>query len=74
VFALAGLWKADEGKDQFTMLTTTPNDSVAPHHYRMPFILLPEQYADWLGDNWQRVLENPDKGPLEKIRKQPELF
>ncbi len=58
----------------FVMLTTTPNDSVAPHHHRMPFILRAEQYTDWLGDNWQRVLANPDKAALEKIRKQAELF
>jgi hypothetical protein len=25
-------------------------------------------------DDWLRVLENPDRAPLEKIQKQPELF
>ena len=58
----------------FTMLTTTPNDSVKPYHHRMPLIVRPEFYDAWLGNDWQTVLENPDKGPLEKLKKQPELF
>ena len=40
----------------------------------VPFLLQPGQYADWLGDAWLQVLANPDKAPLEKIQKQPELF
>ena len=56
------------------MLTTTPNDSVKPYHHRMPLIVRPEFYDAWLGNDWQTVLENPDKGPLEKLKKQPELF
>jgi putative SOS response-associated peptidase YedK len=73
-FALAGLWRMDDGAERFTMLTTTPNESVSPYHHRMPFVLRPEQHANWLGDDWRRVLENPDKSPLVKIQKQPELF
>jgi hypothetical protein len=34
----------------------------------------PERYADWLGETWLQVLDNPDKASLEKIQKQPELF
>jgi putative SOS response-associated peptidase YedK len=74
VFAMAGLWQPDATGDRFTMLTTTPNASVSPYHHRMPFILRPEQHAAWLGDDWRAVLENPDRDPLEKIQKQPELF
>jgi len=74
VFAMAGLWQSDADGDRFTMLTTTPNASVSPHHHRMPFILRSEQYASWLGDDWFHVLENPDKTPLEKIQRQPDLF
>ena len=74
LFALAGLWQKFDDGEKFTMLTTTPNESVSPYHHRMPFLLQPHQYADWLGDAWLQVLENPDKAPLEKIQKQPELF
>ena len=74
LFALAGLWQKFEDGERFTMLTTTPNASVSPYHHRMPFLIQPRQYADWLGEAWQQVLDNPDKAPLEKIQKQPELF
>jgi putative SOS response-associated peptidase YedK len=90
LFCIAGLWrevladghrprptKADaEGKTRFcyTMLTTTPNESVAKYHHRMPFILKPEQFDLWLGEGWRQVLSAPDHAPLEKIQKQTELF
>ena len=76
-FCIAGLWrielKADTGKS-FTMLTTTPNETVAPYHHRMPFLLRPEQHWEWLCGDWEKVLADPDKRPLEKIEKQPSLF
>jgi hypothetical protein len=40
----------------------------------MPFILMPEQFDSWLGDGWQDMLTEPDRAPLEKFQKQPELF
>jgi len=51
LFAFAGLW--DPGKDgerdpAFTILTTRPNDLVAPFHDRMPVILRPDLEAFWL--------------------------
>jgi putative SOS response-associated peptidase YedK len=55
-------------------LTTSPNESVAKYHHRMPFILKPDQYDSWLGEDWQQVLTEPDHAPLEKIQKQAELF
>jgi putative SOS response-associated peptidase YedK len=74
VFCMAGLWREEAGGKKFTMLTTSPNESVARHHDRMPFILKPEQYEDWLGENWLQTLNRPDHSPLEKFQKQPELF
>ena len=73
-FCFAGLWREEAGKRRYTLLTTTPNDTVSPYHNRMPFILRPEQYRPWLGNDWQDVLQHPDKSPLEKIQKQPDLF
>ena len=53
-FAFAGLWESfRESPDAppletFTILTTTPNDLVAPIHDRMPVILAEEFYGAWL--------------------------
>lgn len=52
-FAFAGLWdlwKSPGGEHirSCTIITTEPNDLVAPIHNRMPAILLPGAYADWL--------------------------
>jgi putative SOS response-associated peptidase YedK len=51
----AGLWARWRGKggdgvvvDSFTILTTTPNEVVAPYHDRMPVILEPADYERWL--------------------------
>ncbi len=53
VFAFAGLWerwsRSESGPlDTFTILTTTPNDLIAGLHDRMPVILPPETYSEWL--------------------------
>jgi len=52
-FAFAGLWERwDRGGDQpldtCTIITTTPNDLVAGLHDRMPVILPPEVFTEWL--------------------------
>jgi len=56
-FAFAGLWenwkelKTQEWIRTFTILTTPPNEVVAPLHDRMPLILTPHDYDDWLDRN-----------------------
>jgi putative SOS response-associated peptidase YedK len=57
-FALAGIWRAYKGnygggdlREMITssMVTTTPNDLVGDTHPdRMPMILAPEDYSQWL--------------------------
>lgn len=51
-FALAGLWERWVGGGQrvesCTILTTTPNEVVAPLHDRMPVILPPPAFDLWL--------------------------
>lgn len=74
IFAIAGLWRVEPDGQKFTMLTCTPNETVAPYHERMPFLLRPEQFDPWLGDGWTKVLNQPDKSPLKKFEKQPGLF
>ncbi|MCC7206978.1 MAG: SOS response-associated peptidase [Anaerolineae bacterium] len=55
-FAFAGLW--EQWRDPsgtplrtFTIITTEPNDLVAPIHNRMPAVLRPDAEAPWLGEN-----------------------
>ena len=51
-FGFAGLWdtwwRGDEKLESFTILTTTPNEIVAPVHDRMPVIVPPEHFDRWL--------------------------
>lgn len=53
-FAFAGLWETwtDESEEtpllSFTVITTEPNDLVKPIHNRMPVILAPDCYDQWL--------------------------
>lgn len=53
VLPFAGLWdRWDQDRDTvietFTILTTTPNEEVAPVHDRMPVILAPDRWEAWL--------------------------
>lgn len=52
LLAFAGLWSEwDSGKETlrtFTIITTTANRELESVHHRMPVILLPDQYDDWL--------------------------
>ncbi|HVT37534.1 MAG TPA: SOS response-associated peptidase [Gemmatimonadaceae bacterium] len=48
-FGFAGLWERNESGDETcTLLTTRPNELVAPVHNRMPCILDREPAARWL--------------------------
>jgi len=52
-FAFAGLWDEWHSSDgstvrSCTIITTTPNKLMATIHDRMPVILEPKNYADWL--------------------------
>lgn len=56
LFAIAGLFDARKDRDgvgtlSFTLVTTTPNDLVAPFHDRMPAILSSEGEEAWIGRN-----------------------
>jgi len=52
-FGFAGLWESWRAADEqailsCTIITTTPNELVAPIHNRMPVILAPQAYELWL--------------------------
>jgi putative SOS response-associated peptidase YedK len=63
VFAIAGLWERWTGPDgvveSCTVLTTEANDLVRPLHDRMPVILDPALFADWL---------NPDNTDTQTLQ------
>lgn len=53
-FSFAGLWESwtppdGEPVESCTILTTRPNDLIAGIHDRMPVILPPDRYNDWIG-------------------------
>jgi putative SOS response-associated peptidase YedK len=56
VIAMAGLWEGwknpvtGEWHKSFAVLTTTANDLVASVHDRMPVILAPDAWPDWLAE------------------------
>lgn len=52
-FAMAGLWEYWKGRGSdlirsFTIITTGPNSLMEPIHNRMPVILNPKDYEEWL--------------------------
>ncbi len=54
-FAFAGLWeiwndksKPDSTYQSCTIITTAASEAIKPVHNRMPMVLRPEVYADWL--------------------------
>jgi putative SOS response-associated peptidase YedK len=63
-FAFAGLWEDWHAPDgsrllSCTIITTRPNELVAPIHNRMPAILAPDAYDLWL---------SPDDQPAERLQ------
>jgi putative SOS response-associated peptidase YedK len=55
IMTFAGLWdtwRGPNGEDvkSFTIITTRPNDLIAPVHDRMPVLLDPACWAGWLGE------------------------
>lgn len=55
LMAMAGLWEswrspAGERLHSFAIVTTAPNELLAPVHDRMPVILGPENWPLWLGE------------------------
>src|ERR1700731_2791853 len=55
LMALAGLWEtwrspAGERVRSFAIITTTPNELCAELHHRMPVVLSPDVWSEWLGE------------------------
>jgi putative SOS response-associated peptidase YedK len=68
-FAFAGLWESwrrgDESLESFTILTTAPNELVAPIHDRMPVIVAPADFDRWLDPTL------PGEGVADLLRPYP---
>ncbi len=47
-FAFAGIWSGTDSEKAFVIITTEPNELVRPVHNRMPVIIEPENYGEWL--------------------------
>ena len=65
-FAFAGLWDAWTGEDgsvydSCTILTTAASDSIRDIHHRMPIILNPDAFHEWLNP------DNQDTSKLETL-------
>ncbi len=65
-FVFAGLWErwddpagTGDTLTTCTLITTTPNETIAPYHDRMPVILPPSAYDAWLA---------PGAQPLDRLR------
>lgn len=56
LFAMAGIWResADWGA-AYSMLMTEANETVAPVHNRMPVILAPQDWPQWLGGDIEQA-------------------
>lgn len=50
ILYMAGIWQPTEHYNQFTILTTAPNESMRPVHDRMPLVLKPEEITPWIQD------------------------
>jgi putative SOS response-associated peptidase YedK len=48
LFAIAGLWESWQDIETCTLLTTEANQLLEPIHERMPVLLKPEDYDQWL--------------------------
>lgn len=69
ILFMAGIWQKVEDENQFTILTTVPNASVAPVHERMPLVLDKNEVPQWLMD-WKQAEELLTKRPALLERRQ----
>jgi len=76
VLAFAGLWSSwgegDERRLTCTVLTTAARGDLALVHDRMPLVMAPRRWRDWLGgDDPRALLEPPGDAELAGIELRP---
>lgn len=69
----AGLWEPPREADDielpaYTMVTTDASEAVEPVHHRMPVLLSPRHFEEYLGGDDPRQLLTPFSGDLEIFR------
>ena len=68
LFSFAGLWSSWEGPDGLletcVIITTSAKEELADIHDRMPVIIAPDDYDEWLEAGGQRLLK-PSAGEME---------
>jgi putative SOS response-associated peptidase YedK len=75
--ALAGLWDGwrdpatETVRRTFTIVTTTPNETMEPIHNRMPAILAEDEWATWLDP---RLTDPGELLAILDARREPELL
>lgn len=80
VFAMGGLWSFDKAtqQTQCSIITTSANPAMEAIHHRMPVIVGPHHYADWLTHDPEHLaaihaLCQPFEGPLQISAASPQV-
>jgi putative SOS response-associated peptidase YedK len=60
LFAFAGLWEQWNDLQTCAVITTEANEKMAAVHERMPVIVSPAEYADWMGGKEGLLRPCPD--------------
>ena len=69
-FCIAGLWRAGDWGEAFTMLTTEPGPDVTPFHHRQVAVLPGESWRSWLdGGGSARDLLGPCPAGMLEVAK-----
>ncbi|MBX3119250.1 MAG: SOS response-associated peptidase family protein [Fimbriimonadaceae bacterium] len=67
-FQLACLWRMQDGKPEFVILTTTSNELYERVGDRMPCVLTDQDSALWLGEDTEKALDALHTFPAEGMR------
>lgn len=73
LFGFAGLWdewKAEDGARlvSFTILTMDAHATIEPIHHRMPVVVNPSGYSQWLHARDGHLIPSPDTDMLARLR------
>lgn len=75
LFAFAGIWEnwvssKGDSLNSYTIFTGPPNSLLKQYHHRMPMILKPNQYAQWLNPAYdvQSAVALLDSYPSEEMK------
>ena len=68
---LAGIYKEFDGQERCCIITTAPNDSVAPIHSRMPLVLRQEQLRLWLESSEDAAAMLDEVPPALEVKDAP---